>query len=214
MEEIPWEKRFHFGDGTAAKDLAELKAKIESISYEEFYRHVNAEKNDFANWTEHVLQKKALADRLRRVSSIVETVELLNEELQPAAGALEEQADFQKRIEETLFEEPKRGAEEELPEIQFEEPAEGKGVEERVLEEEKEEPKIPSREELDFAGRTPGAPVTTAQPAHTSIRELSERHAAKHTEEQMRFFVRQFVYGFLFGIVVGLILGRVITLLG
>jgi hypothetical protein len=205
VEKIPGEKRFHFGDGTSAKSLSELKAKIETISYDEFYHHVNPEKNDFANWVEHVIKDKELARKLRAVSSIVETVELLNEAISPfEAEDGEKEEDLQARIEEQLFSELPPAVEEEVPEIR---------VEPATIEEVAEEPSLPTREELEFAGRTPGAPVTTREPAHTPIKELSERHAVRHKEEQMRFFVRQFFYGFLFGTVVGLILGRVISLL-
>jgi hypothetical protein len=205
VEKIPWEKRFHFGDGTSAKNLSELKTKIETISYDEFYHHVNPEKNDFANWVEHVIEDKELADKLRAVSSIVETVEFLNEAISPFEAEGGEEEDLQTHIEEQLFSELPPAVEEEVPEIH---------VEPAVIEQpEAEEPSLPTSEELEFAGRVPGAPVTTKEPAHTSIKELSERHAARHKEEQMRFFVRQFFYGFVFGIVVGLILGRVISLL-
>jgi hypothetical protein len=202
MHELPWEKRFHFRDGAAAQDLAELKAKIESISYDEFYRHVNQEKNDFANWVEHILHKRGLADRLRSVSSIVETVELLNEETEPAPQQ-EERHDLQARIEQQLFAEPPAPTEE-APEISIELPEE-----ELVL----QEPKLPPKEEVEFAGRMPGPPMTTREPAHTSIRELDERHAARAKEHEMRFFVRHFLYGFLFGVFVGVILGRVLSIL-
>jgi len=108
--EIPPEQRFHFRDGSDVSDLAGLKEKIESLSYEEFYNHVNEEKNDFANWIGSVLQQPELAGRLKKVTSIVETVELLNEALYPEEtkrheGELQAQdvPDTQERIEEELF---------------------------------------------------------------------------------------------------------------
>lgn|GEM_PF-2353030 len=108
--DIPDEKHFRFRDGTTVADLAGLKEKIESISYDEFYGHVNNEKNDFANWVGDVLRQQGLAKKLKEVSSIVETVELLNEALFPdKMGKAEQQLekedlpDFQERIEEQLF---------------------------------------------------------------------------------------------------------------
>ncbi len=93
--------------------MAGLKEKIESISYDEFYGHVNDQKNDFANWVGEVLKRQELADSLKAVSSIVETVELLNEALFPdetkdAEQQLEKEGvpDFQERIEEQLFAHP------------------------------------------------------------------------------------------------------------
>lgn len=120
---LPEEQQFHFKDGTSIGSLEELKKKVESISYAEFYEHVNEGKNDFANWIEHVLQMHDLAERLRQVNSIVETVELLNEETNPESQVEAEQEsheDLQSRIESQLFAdlEPK----EDLP--QLDEPVE------------------------------------------------------------------------------------------
>lgn len=207
MEEMSWEKRFHFRDGTAARDIGELRAKIESISYDEFYRHVNGEKNDFANWIEHVLRNKELADRLRAVDSIVETVEIIEDAEKPAQKRGED--DLQARIERQIFEpertetlEPVQQVEEEVPELEIEVETPSEEI----------EPKLPSSVETEFEGRVPGAPVATAEPPHVPIKELAERHAEKNNEEQMRFFVRQFIYGFLFGLFVGFILSRIIGL--
>ncbi len=221
MDEIPFEKRFHFQDGSDVKDLAELKRKIESLPYHEFYRHVNAEKNDFANWVEHVLRRKDLADRLRGVSSIVETVEILNEEIFPEDVLHAEEGlkarggfDFQERIEEQLFSlEPKDEAAERVPDFEEElaetqmEVKEVEPDEERAVDD--EEPRLPSREEVALAGRVPGAPVTSRERPHTPITQRVER---ADKEEHLRFVVKQFLYGFLFGIIVGLILGRIVSM--
>jgi hypothetical protein len=111
---------------------------------------------------------------------------------------------LQVKIEEQLFSAPPAMVEEEVPEITFES---------LPVEEPTAELQLPTQEETEFSNRVPGAPVTTHEPSHVSIKELSERHAAKHSEEHMRFLVLQFVYGFVFGVVVGLILGRIISIL-
>ena len=95
--DIPHEKRFHFRDGSSVGSIEELKRKLEGIGYQEFYHHVNAEKNDFANWIQYVVQDAALAAHLRKVSSIVETVEILNDALAPPSFATD---DLQRKIEE------------------------------------------------------------------------------------------------------------------
>lgn len=97
--EIPPEKQFHFRDGTSVAGIEELQRKIEGISYQEFYHHVNREKNDFASWVRHVLREEALATELERVQSIVETVEILNDHLHPAHV----NDDLQSKIEEQIF---------------------------------------------------------------------------------------------------------------
>jgi len=211
VDDIPHERRFHFQDGSDAKNLAELKRKIETMPYHEFYRHVNAEKNDFANWVEHVIADKALANKLRSVTSIVETVELLNEELNPedVLHAEEElkqrqEDDLQERIEHQLFHEPQSFEQEQVPDFEIE-----IGLEQKILPEVSEvAPALPSREEVAFQGRVPGAPVTTRASPHVSARERFPKE-----EEPLQFVVKHFIYGFLFGIIIGLILGRIVSLL-
>jgi len=103
--DIPYEKQFHFHDGTAIGSLDQLKTKIETVSYQEFYRHVNAEKNDFANWIRYILKDERLADDLQKVGSIVETVEILEDYLHPRSP-IASHADIQSRIEETVIKTP------------------------------------------------------------------------------------------------------------
>jgi hypothetical protein len=224
VEELPFDKRFHFRDGSA-KSLKELKEKIETISYDEFYNYVNEGHNHFANWIEHVLHDEPLSRKLRQVTSIVETVEILNEHLHKPKHPAKSDEDFQARIEEQLFGMPEPVNE--PPAVQFaprpaihvepahEEPFEPLPMDlpeppqEFSLDEPRlPEPAIPSYDELEFQGRIPGAPVTTHEPAHTPITKTTQ----KPTEEHMRFVVKQFMYGFLMGIVVGLILGRIVSM--
>ena len=195
---IASEQQFHFRDGTNVADLEGLKEKLESVGYDEFYGHVNEDKNDFANWVEEILEQPKLATKLRAVSSIVETVELLNEALYPeeaekaearlkAAGAV----DFQERIEEQLF----VGTEDEVPPIPEEHP-----------DEPGEEVSLPPLEEAE---QVPREPVTTADPAHVPVTERVDRPVSK--EEHMRFVVKQFIYGFLLGIIIGFLLANVLN---
>lgn len=98
---IPPEKQFHFRDGTSIGSLDQLKEKLEGISYQEFYHHVNDEKNDFANWVRYVLRDEDLADDLEKVTSIVETVEIIGNYLQPHPVE-DTSEDLQTKIEDEL----------------------------------------------------------------------------------------------------------------
>jgi hypothetical protein len=100
--DIPHERRFHFGDGTSAGSADELRKKVEGMSYYEFYRHVNPGKNDFANWVRHVLKEEQLAQDLEKVTSIVETVEILNDHAHPLS-LKELHESLQRRIEEDML---------------------------------------------------------------------------------------------------------------
>ncbi len=96
--DVPYEKQFHFRDGATAANLQQLKSKLETISYQEFYHHVNADKNDFASWIKYVLKDERLADDLQHINSIVETVEIIEDCLHPRP-VLSSRTDMQSRIE-------------------------------------------------------------------------------------------------------------------
>lgn len=53
-------------DERTLRSLDDLSEAINLIDPETFQRHVNAEKNDFANWVEHVFGEEALAAELRK----------------------------------------------------------------------------------------------------------------------------------------------------
>jgi len=73
---------FHLRNGKSLKSLEELYSEIKTMSHEEFAHHVNHTKNDFANWTLHILEKPMLATQLSRVTSKHETLELIKNELE------------------------------------------------------------------------------------------------------------------------------------
>jgi hypothetical protein len=77
----PHDKEFHFHDGTRAKNLLELVSKIETLADHDFHHFVNAHKNDFSNWIEHVLFDEAFAQKLREVHSKDETVQLIKDKI-------------------------------------------------------------------------------------------------------------------------------------
>ena len=59
------EQAFILHDGEKLTSLDDLSEAINLIEPELFQFHVNAEKNDFAAWVEHVFQEDGLAAQLR-----------------------------------------------------------------------------------------------------------------------------------------------------
>lgn len=58
-EELPVEER-------TLHTLDELSEAINLIDPDTFHQHVNKDKNDFANWVEHVFGEVELAEQLRK----------------------------------------------------------------------------------------------------------------------------------------------------
>jgi len=79
-----YDKEFVFHDGSRAKNLLELVSRIDFLSDYEFHQFVNHHKNDFANWTEHVLGDKHFADKLRTIPSKHETTLAIREKISNA----------------------------------------------------------------------------------------------------------------------------------
>lgn len=186
--DIPQEKWFHFRDGSSASGLEELQHKLEGISYQEFYHHVNQDKNDFASWIRHVLDENNLADELEQVSSIVETVEIIRDHLNPVV----QHDDLQSRIEEQVFSTtiPKPG-EADIEEVPMTQPVEA------------EHP-----ESIDFAK----IEQTLQGQEEKTEEEPSIEHTVTMSEhDRTRMIVKDFMYGLVFGLVVGLVLGRLIS---
>lgn len=60
------ESCFWTTDGAVLEDLRQLEVAFGSMGEEVFLHHVTKEKNDFADWVEHVLDDAACAADLRR----------------------------------------------------------------------------------------------------------------------------------------------------
>lgn len=193
---LPFDKQFHFRDGASVSTVRALKDKIETISYQEFYHHVNAEKNDFANWLQSVLHEEKLAEELRKVTSIVETVEIINDFLHPKANA---GSDIQSRIEQTLFssslavETSEKLPVEDVPTIVPEPPQVSESADFTIIEENVE----PEVKEAPRQAPMQQAPI----------------QQSSHTDADMtRMIVKDFMYGLVFGLLIGLILGKIISI--
>lgn len=61
--------RFWAKDGRILSDLKDLKVALEEMANETYSFHVNRVKNDFAKWTEDVLQNKKLAAELKKAKT-------------------------------------------------------------------------------------------------------------------------------------------------
>jgi hypothetical protein len=71
----PPEKCFWVHYGPVLKDLRELRDALEhQVSEAQFAHHVGPERNDFANWVDHVLAEKACARALRRARTVSEAL--------------------------------------------------------------------------------------------------------------------------------------------
>jgi hypothetical protein len=89
MHDLILEPRFYFycKDGRVLKNLKELEDEFDRYELgeglENFYFHVNAEKNDYANWVAGVFHIAELAERIRKVSSAKDAAKTLKEYSKP-----------------------------------------------------------------------------------------------------------------------------------
>ncbi len=200
------EEQFFFRDGSQTASLDELRDKIEIISYDEFYHHVTSSRNDFANWIRYVLKDPQLADQLEKVNSIVETVEILNDYLQPRAK--KEVSDIQSRIENLLdIQIP-----EERKNLDVEEPTESpKESPEKI----KEIPTLAqaTQEENQETNQETNQQDELVHESHHYARSKQEKEELETFHHQLdRIIVKDFIWGMIFGLIVGFILARVLVL--
>lgn len=183
--DIPHEKRFHFRDDASVGSLEELKEKLEGISYPEFYHHVNDEKNDFAEWVRHVLEDEELADNLGKVTSIVETVEIIEDHLRPKP--VEDVSEtVQTKIEDEI------GVHVPVEDVPTTAPETAVHTGETT--------------EMEVAHEESGA---EHDPEDTTDTEHGEHVLSQH--DYTRLIVKDFMYGLIFGLIIGLILGRILS---
>lgn len=204
--DIPYEKQFHFADGSAVGSLDQLRDRIENISYQEFYHHVNAEKNDFASWIRHVLKDEKLAGDLEKVTSIVETVEILTDYLNPRPATMQSD-DIQSKIEEQNEIHPPMDVEHVPTTTPAHAPsgelADLKLIEDAVEESSAEFDETSSEDDAEDAEDSSEDAVTDLEPENKFV--LS-------SHEKKMLVVKDFIFGMMFGLILGIILGRVITL--
>ena len=78
--QCPDSKSFWFVNGQFTYKLTEFSNMIASLSPQDFSHHVNAQKNDFANWIGDVFDLKNLAKQVRQAKTQQAIVEVLNSE--------------------------------------------------------------------------------------------------------------------------------------
>ena len=79
LKNVPEQFTFYSHDGGRFWNLQDLARAVASMSAEVFEHHVNAEKNDFANWVFDVVGDHALAHELRNTRSLATTSRRLTE---------------------------------------------------------------------------------------------------------------------------------------
>lgn len=77
----PEEQCFYLEDGRKLKNVYELIDELETMTDDMFRKHVNEFKNDFANWMEHVFDRKTIADEMREIENRLDTQRALLKEL-------------------------------------------------------------------------------------------------------------------------------------
>ena len=92
-------------DEATLRSLDDLSEAINLIDPATFQKHVNAEKNDFASWVQHVFGEEALAEDLRRFPTPLRMMVSIEKFLRASAPADAASAAKAKALGET--EEPK-----------------------------------------------------------------------------------------------------------
>jgi len=69
LPDVAEEHTFLANDGQVLKNLSHLPPALQKMSQDTFAHHVNAERNDFANWIKDVMGENKLADEVRNFKS-------------------------------------------------------------------------------------------------------------------------------------------------
>ena len=80
MGKLPEHKKFFMINGEKAESLGDLRVLMMSMKEKDFQHHISG-RNDFANWIRDILHKDFLADRLEKVKSRDEMLELIHDEI-------------------------------------------------------------------------------------------------------------------------------------
>lgn len=81
LGQAPEEYHFVLEDGRKLASVYELIDELETMTEDQFERHVNEMKNDFANWVEHVFDERTLADEMREIQDRLDTQRALLKEI-------------------------------------------------------------------------------------------------------------------------------------
>lgn len=78
LNEVPAGKEFYCKDGKVFRKMEEMARQIRKLDKDTYGHHVNEQKNDFANWTEHVIGDAVLASKIRRAQNQTTMARIIN----------------------------------------------------------------------------------------------------------------------------------------
>lgn len=198
---IEKDKWFYFAGGKSAQSLEDLALVLKEIPGEEFALHVNAGKNDFANWIEGVLNEDELAAELRNVMERKDTIDLIKRHIHrhkehsapERIQASEEKEIVDAPVSLSSFLEP---VPEYIPDNKVSEPEKlsGNAKEERVL---------------DTYALRAMVKETKEEIEERHVEDIEEKDIEKVNKQKEtvhKFVVREFIYGFVLGLIFGLIM--------
>ncbi len=81
LSHAPENHYFVFSNGKKMRNMYQFVDELEHMHEDVFKEHVNENKNDFANWVEHVFEGKSLADELRQIEDRLDTQRAVLKEL-------------------------------------------------------------------------------------------------------------------------------------
>lgn len=78
IKEAKDEEVFVTKNNFKAKNIFELRKAVQEMNDDEFSHHLNNEKNDFANWIEHCLDDKILAEDVQKAKTKDEVIKCID----------------------------------------------------------------------------------------------------------------------------------------
>lgn len=81
MQNVKPEHTFWAKNGTAIKNIKELANALKTMDHPTYNHHVTINNNDFANWAEHCLDDKQLANSLRNARNKHHSHRIVNEHI-------------------------------------------------------------------------------------------------------------------------------------
>ena len=67
------EHHFILASGEKIKDIKELALNLDGIEDQDFFNHVNDQKNDFSNWIGDIFKEKRLAEEISGIKNKKDT---------------------------------------------------------------------------------------------------------------------------------------------
>jgi hypothetical protein len=174
LGDVKPEETFRVHDGREIKNLKQYLKVLNDISDESFRKHVNEEKNDFANWIRHSIGDQELADQMDKTKEFDETKRLVEERIE----LLEKRVEI-KKIRESLDDLKEDSSNIEIMPI---------------------EPKAPTPPDPAPALLEMPAPARTAPPA-AHIPGVS--HPFELFKKDMFLMIRDILIGFVIGLLFG-----------